>query len=238
MHDLFDSIETVILGPERKSRVITEKEKKITAYHEAGHALVAHLLPNSDPVQKISIISRGQAGGYTLKVPIEDRSLHTKSEFIDELSVLLAGHITEKEIFKDVTTGASSDLKRATEIARKLVTAYGMSDELGLRTFGSDDDNVFLGQEMNNKKDYSEKTSEKIDAAVSELIKESTKKAGEIVRDQKKLLDKVAQALLEKETLEKEEFESIVGKKKGLEEKSRDDKDESREKEDKETSKV
>ncbi|MCD4693798.1 ATP-dependent zinc metalloprotease FtsH, partial [bacterium] len=231
MDNLFNSIEKVILGPERKSRVITEKEKKITAYHEAGHALVAHFLPNSDPVQKISIISRGQAGGYTLKVPIEDRRLHTKSEFIDELSVLLAGHITEKEIFKDVTTGASSDLKRATEIARKLVTVYGMSDELGLRTFGSDDNNVFLGQEIREKKDYSEKTSEKIDVAVSDLIKESTKKAGEIVKDQKKLLDKVAQALLEKETLEKEEFESIVGKKKGLEEEIGDDKEGFNEKE-------
>src|SRR6056297_45161 len=214
MEDLFDSIEKVILGPERKTRVISEKEKKITAYHEAGHALTAQFLPTTDPVQKVSIISRGKAGGYTLKVPLEEKRLHTKSEYIDELAVLLAGHMTESRIFQDVTTGAASDLKRATEIAYSLVTEYGMSPDLGLRTFGSSEEKLFLGKELHDKKDYSEKTAEKIDKAVSEIIRESSEKVEKVLKDHKKVLEKVAQALLKKETLEKEEFEKIVGKKK------------------------
>ena len=214
MEDLFDSIEKVILGPERRTKVMSDKEKKITAYHEAGHALVAHFLPNTDPVQKVSIISRGRAGGYTLKVPLEDKRLHTKSEYIDELAVLLAGHLTEKKIFQDVTTGASSDLKKATEIAYSLVTEYGMSPDLGLRTFGSSEEKLFLGKELHDKKDYSEKTAEKIDKAVSEIIEESTEKVKEILGEKEKDLEKIAQALLDKETLEKDEFEEIVGEKK------------------------
>ena len=125
-----------MLGPERKSRLLTEKEKKITAYHEAGHAIVTHYLPHTDPVQKISIIARGQAGGYTIKLPTEDRYMHTKTEYAEEIAVLVAGHVTEKEIFGEVTTGATSDLRRATSLARKLVTDYGMSEVLGPRTFG------------------------------------------------------------------------------------------------------
>ncbi len=214
MEDLFDSIEKVILGPERRTKVMSEKEKKITAYHEAGHALVAHFLPNTDPVQKVSIISRGRAGGYTLKVPLEDKRLHTKSEYIEELAVLLAGHLTEKKIFKDVTTGASSDLKKATEIAYSLVTEYGMSPDLGLRTFGSSEEKLFLGKELHDKKDYSEKTAEKIDKAVSEIIEQSTEKVEKVLEEKEKDLEKIAQALLEKETLEKDEFEEIVGEKK------------------------
>ncbi len=134
--DLFEAIEKVMIGPERKSRVITNQEKKITAYHEAGHALVAHFSPSVDPVHKISIISRGAAGGYTLKVPSEDHHMHTKSEFISEIAVLLGGHLVEKVIFGEVTTGATSDLRRATALARSLVTDYGMSDHLGPRTYG------------------------------------------------------------------------------------------------------
>jgi len=136
MEELYDAIEKVMIGPERKSRVISEKERKITAFHEAGHAVVAHFLPHTDPVQKISIIARGHAGGYTLKVPTEDKHMHPKIEFIEEISVLLAGYLAEKKIFKEVTTGATSDLRRATAISKKLITDYGMSDALGLRTFG------------------------------------------------------------------------------------------------------
>ncbi len=214
MEDLFDSIEKVILGPERKSRVMTKKEKTVTAYHEAGHALVAHNTPHTDPVQKISVISRGQAGGYTLKVPLEERRLHTRTEFIEELAILLAGYMTEKEVFGELTTGASSDLQRVTQLARSLVTEYGMSDELGARTFGNQEGKVFLGNEIQDKKDYSEKTAEKIDEAVSKFVEQAARKAQDIIKNNKEKLKQVAESLLEKETLEKEEFEKIVGKKK------------------------
>ena len=214
MDELFESIEKVMMGPERKSRILSAKEKKITAYHEAGHALVAHFLPYTDPVQKISIIARGQAGGYTLKLPIEDKHIHTKTEFVEEIAVLLAGHITEKEIFKEVTTGATSDLRQATSLARKLITDYGMSDLLGLRTFGEKDELIFLGREIHEQRDYSEKVAEKIDEEISRFIEKATHQARGIIQSQREKLDKVVKALLKKETLEKEEFEKIVGEKK------------------------
>ena len=213
MDELYESIEKVMMGPERKSRVITEKEKKVTAYHEAGHAVVAHFLPNTDPVHKISIIARGQAGGYTLKLPTVDKHLHTKSEFLEELSVLLAGQITEKEIFNEVTTGATSDLRRATSLARQLVTDYGMSNNLGLRTFGQKDEMIFLGREIHEQKDYSEKMAEKIDEEIMSFIEEAGKIAKEIVKSKKTILEKVVAALLKKETLDRKEFEEIVGEK-------------------------
>jgi len=218
MEDLFEAIEKVMMGPERKSRVLSKKEKEITAYHEAGHAIVAHYLPNTDPVQKISIIARGQAGGYTLKLPLEDKHMHSKTEFIEEISVLLAGFITEKEIFKDVTTGATSDLHRATILARKLITDYGMSDSLGLRTFGEKEDMIFLGREIHEQRDYSEKTAEQIDKEISAFIKRAQEKAEEVIKQNKKDLEKIVEELLEKETIEKEEFEKIVGKKEAIKE--------------------
>jgi len=211
--DLFEAIEKVMIGPERKSRVINDKEKKITAYHEAGHALVAHFLPDTDPVHKISIISRGSAGGYTLKAPTEDRHMHAKSEFISEIAVLLAGHATEKEIFSEVTTGATSDLRRATSLARSLVTDYGMSDHLGPRTYGQKEEMIFLGREIHEQRDYSEKVAERIDEEISGFIKQGFDKAEQIIRDRKKELEAIVAALLEKETLEKDEFEKIVGSK-------------------------
>ncbi|MDD5527441.1 MAG: ATP-dependent zinc metalloprotease FtsH [Patescibacteria group bacterium] len=213
MQTIFDSIEKVMIGPERKSRVITDREKKITAYHEAGHALVAHNLKNIDPVQKISIISRGRAAGYTLKTPIEDRRLHSKEEFIEELAVLVAGRMAEKIIFNDVTTGASSDLRVATDLAKSIVTEYGMSDKLPLRTFGTSDELVFLGREMREGRDYSEKTSESIDAEVGKLFDEAVKTAVDILNNKKADLEKIVSALMIKETMEKDEFEAIVGKK-------------------------
>ena len=213
--DMFEAIEKVMIGPERRSRVITDKEKQITAYHEAGHALVAHYLPNADPVHKISIISRGSAGGYTLKVPAEDRHMHAKSEFIDEIAVLLAGHLVERKIYGEVTTGATSDLRRATEIARRLVTDYGMSDNLGSRTYGEKEEMIFLGREIHEQRNYSEKVAERIDEEISGFIKQGELKAVTIINEQKEALEKIVVVLLDKETIEREEFEKIVGAKPG-----------------------
>ncbi len=209
LEDILESVERVLLGPERKSHILSDKEKEITAYHEAGHALIAHKLPNVDPVQKVSIISRGQAAGYTLKLPLEDKHLHPRSEFIDELAVLLGGHVAEKEIFGEVTTGASSDLRTATQLAKKIVTEYGMDEKLGPRTFGEKEELIFLGKEIHEQKDYSEKTSELIDEEISALIKAAQKTAQEILTNDKKDLEKIVAALLKKETLEREEFEAL-----------------------------
>jgi cell division protease FtsH len=211
--NLFEAIEKVMIGPERKSRVINDHEKKVTAYHEAGHAVVAHFSPLVDPVQKVSIIARGQAGGYTLKTPLEDRHMHSKSEFIQEIAVLLAGHLVEKDVFSEETTGATSDLRRATELARSLVTDYGMSDHLGPRTYGAKEEMIFLGREIHEQRDYSEKIAEKIDDEVSSFIGQGAKIANEIITKHKGAIDKVVSALLEVETLEKEAFEAIVGAK-------------------------
>ena len=208
--DGLESIEKVMLGPERKSHVLNEKEKKITAYHEAGHALVAHVLPNSDPVRKVSIVARGQAAGYTLKYPSEDKYMHSKAEFIDDLAVLLAGHATEKEVFKDITTGANNDLKHATSLARKLVTEYGMSEVLGPQTFGKKEEMVFLGREISEQKDYSEKVAAVIDQEVSKFLKEAYATAQGILKKRRIDLDKIAETLIEKETIEQEEFESLL----------------------------
>lgn len=207
--EVFSSIEKVLLGPERKSHILSEKEKKITAYHEAGHALVAHILPNADPVHKVSIVSRGRAAGYTLKLPTEDKNLHTKSEFLDDLAVLLAGQVAEDEIFNDVTTGASNDLKQATKLAKSLVTQYGMNKKLGARTFGASEDLIFLGKEIHERRDYSEKTAELIDKEIADLIDEAKETAKIIINQKKKYLDKIAGILLTKETIERHEFEDI-----------------------------
>ncbi len=208
--ELTESIEKVILGPERRSKVISEKEKGIIAYHEGGHALVAAHLPYADPVQKVSIISRGHAGGYTLSVPTEDRGLHSYRYFLDELAVFLGGYASEKLIFDDVTTGPSSDLERATQMARSIVTRYGMST-LGPRTFGKKDELVFLGREMHEERNYSEQTAQEIDKEVSRLVSEAYDRAQGILIDKKDTLTKIAEALLEKEILEKEAFDAIVG---------------------------
>jgi len=205
------SIEKVILGPERKSKILNAKEKEITAYHEAGHALVASNLKNADPVQKVSIISRGQAAGYTLNVPQEDKRLYSRAYFIDELAVLLGGYVSEKIIFGDVTTGASNDLERATDTARKLVTRYGMSS-LGPRTFGRKEELVFLGKEISEEKNYSENTSDKIDQEVSQFIKDAYKTSEKIIMEKKEALERIAKTLLEKETLEQEEFDKLIKK--------------------------
>ena len=210
LEDILISIEKVLLGPERKSHMMSEKEKKITAYHETGHALVSHILPDASPVQKVSIISRGQAAGYTLNMPTEDKHFKTKSEFTSELAVFLGGYVAELLIFGDVTTGASSDLKKATRIARKLVTEYGMSEQLGQRTFGERDDLVFLGRDLTEHRDYSEKSAELIDQEVTRFIAAAFQKAKDIISASREKMETVVVLLLEKETLEKEEFEAAV----------------------------
>lgn len=208
--ELKESIEKVILGPERRSKAINKKEKAIIAYHEAGHALVGASLENADPVQKVSIIARGQAGGYTLSAPTEDKSLHSKAYFIDELATLLGGHVSEKLYCGDVTTGPSNDIERATHMARAMVTRYGMST-LGPRTFGKKEELVFLGREINEEKDYSEHTAQAIDAEVSRFIDDASKTAERILSEKKDVLEKIVKELLEKETIEKDEFDRIVG---------------------------
>lgn len=208
--EIFEAIEKVMIGPERKSRVITDQDKKITAYHEAGHAVVAHFLPGVDPIQKVSIIARGNAGGYTLKVPVEDRHYHAKSDFINELSVLLAGHLVEKEIFGEVTTGATSDLRRATALARSLVTDYGMSENLGPRTYGEKEEMIFLGKEIHEQRDYSEKIAEKIDEEIAAFLERATLATKQIIKDKRKFIEKTVVVLLEKETIEKDEFAALM----------------------------
>jgi cell division protease FtsH len=211
MDELLESIEKVMLGPERRSRIISDKEKKITAFHEAGHALVAHFLPHTDPVSKVSIIARGQAGGYTLKLPTEDRHYFSKTEFIEEIGVMMAGYLAEKEIFGEVTTGATSDLRSATRLARKLITDYGMSENLGPRTFGEKDELIFLGREIHEQRDYSEKIAEEIDREITDFIEVGSKLAKKIIVEKREYLDKIVDKLIEKETLEREAFETIVG---------------------------
>ncbi len=207
--DILESIERVILGPERKSHLLSNEEKKITAYHEGGHALVAQMLKHTDPVQKVSIISRGRAAGYTLKMPTSDKYFQTKAEFIDELAVLLAGYITEKEIFGDVSTGASNDLKEATRLARRLIMEFGMSDALGPRTFGKREELIFLGREITEQRDYSEKVAEMIDKEISKFISTAATTAEGIITKHRDKLEEIVSLLLKKETLERDEFAAI-----------------------------
>jgi cell division protease FtsH len=207
--DLLDAIEKVLLGPERKTKVYSKKEKEIAAYHEAGHALVAHYLPFTSPVQKISIIARGRAGGYTLKTPLEERSFYFKKEFLDELASMLGGYAAEKLIFNDVTTGASNDLEIATDLAKQLVLKFGMSEKLGPISFSKPP------REFSLEKEYSEKTAELIDEEVKNIINQALERALKVLEMKKDKLEKVAQVLIKKEVIEKRQFERLVGEKKG-----------------------
>jgi len=208
--DIFDSIEKVLLGPERRSRVLSTKEKEITAYHEAGHSLVAASSKNADPIHKVSIISRGRAGGYTLKMPIEDTYLRTKSQFMTELAVLLGGYVSEQNTFNEVSTGASNDLQMASDLARKLVTKFGMSEKLGPITYGKTEELVFLGREIAHEKNYSEKVASEIDDEVKNFIGKALITAKKIITSRKNILEAIAKKLIEKETLERDEFESLI----------------------------
>ncbi len=209
--DLMQSIDKVLLGPERKGHVINADEKKISAYHEAGHALVAASLPNADPVHKVSVISRGRALGYTLKLPTFDKHLYSRSHFMDELAVSLGGYAAEEEVFGEMTTGASDDLRKATAIARDLVQRYGMSKKIGPVTYGDSSELVFLGKEIGVERNYSEETAGIIDKEVTSFMKKAYERAGEIIRARRDKLDEIANRLITNETIERDEFAQIVG---------------------------
>jgi len=211
--EFLESIEKVLLGPERKSHVLSKKEKEIAAYHEAGHALVSASLPDTEPVRKISIVARGVAAGYTIKMPTEERKIKTKSEFLAEMATLLGGFCAEKIKFGEMTTGASNDLEKASELARKLVKEYGMSS-LGPISFGEKEELIFLGKEISEQRNYSEKVAAEIDKEVATFIKEAENQARKILMKKKRLLEKIAKRLIEKETIEREEFEELIGQRK------------------------
>jgi cell division protease FtsH len=213
--DLIEAIEKVMLGPERKSKVYSKKEKMVAAYHEAGHAIVAHYLPYASPVQKISIIARARAGGYTLKTPIEERSFLFKKEFLDEIAAALGGYASELIIFNDISTGASSDLRVATDMARELVTTYGMSEKFGPISLGRKQEIIYGYKEFLIEKDYSEKTAEEIDKEVQRILNEALERAKKVLEIKRDKLDKIAKALIKRETLEKKQFERLVGEPKG-----------------------
>jgi len=209
MQEFDESVDRVIAGPERKSRKISSKEKEITAYHEAGHALVAKMLPNADPVHKISIVARGMSLGHTRQLPVEDRYLMTRAQFKDMLATLLGGHTAEELIFHEMTTGAQNDIEQATKIARAMVTNFGMSDKLGPRTFGRKEEMVFLGREISEQRDYSDKIAEQIDDEVYSIIQQARETAKEILAKSKSKLVLLAEKLIAQETLEGEELEAV-----------------------------
>ena len=211
MQALIDSIEKVMLGPERRSHLMNEEERKVTALHEAGHALVAHLLPHTDPVTKVSIISRGRAAGYTLKVPTEDRSMRRKNEYEEDIAVMLGGFAAEQIFFGDITTGASNDMQQATRVARSMVTQWGMSEKLGPRTYGQHEDMIFLGREIHENRDFSDAKAIIIDDEIDALISAGLATAKKIISEHKENMERIADHLMKKETIERSEFAAIVG---------------------------
>ena len=210
--DILESIEKVILGPEKRSRVMTDKEREVTAYHEAGHAVVGHFLPNCDPVRKVSIIGRGMAGGYTLSMPEKDVRYNTIAKFKDDLAMMLGGYVTEKLVYgkEQLSTGPSSDLKKATQTATSMIMRYGMSDKLGPRAYGENEELIFLAEEIHQKKNYSEKVAEEIDEEINKLLNDAESMALKIVKEHKKEIDELVKHLLEKETIEQKEFNAIM----------------------------
>jgi len=213
MQDLEDAKDKVLMGSERRSMIINDEEKKTTAYHESGHALVAKLLPNADPIHKVTIIPRGRALGLTQQLPIDDKHTYTKDYLLDNISILMGGRIAEEIALKTQTTGASNDIERATDIARKMVCEYGMSEKLGPLSFGKKEEEIFLGREITQHKDYSEETAQKIDQEINNLINENYKKTVNLLKDNFTSLNNLAKALLEKETLSGQEIDEIMGKK-------------------------
>jgi cell division protease FtsH len=211
MTDLIESIEKVMLGPERRSHLMNEEERKVTAYHEAGHALVAHVSPFADPVQKVSIISRGRAAGYTIKLPTEDRMMRRRQEYVEDIAMTLGGFAAEKVIFGDLTTGASNDMQQATRLARNMVTQWGMSDVLGPRAYGHREEMIFLGREIQETRDYSEDKAVLIDKEIDALIKQGLETATKIITDNRAAMDRIADHLVKNEIIERDEFEKVVG---------------------------
>lgn len=209
MQEMEEAITRVIAGPEKRSRIVSEKDKKLVAYHEAGHAVVAKLLPHADPVHEVSIIPRGMAGGYTLTLPEEDQYYVSKEELLDKITELLGGRAAESLVLNDVSTGASNDIEKATNMARKMITEYGMSDVIGPITLGTKQDEVFLGRDLGTYRNYSEKVAALVDGEIKHIIEESYKKAEGLLRNNINKLHKVAQALIEKEKLGEEEFNEV-----------------------------
>ncbi|AIS53264.1 ATP-dependent zinc metalloprotease FtsH 1 [Thermoanaerobacter kivui] len=209
MAELEEAITRVIAGPEKRSRIMSEKDKKLVAYHEAGHAVVAKLLPNTPPVHEVTIIPRGRAGGYTMLLPEEDKYYMSKSEMMDEIVHLLGGRVAESLVLNDVSTGAQNDIERATNIARKMVTEYGMSERLGPMTFGTKSEEVFLGRDLGRTRNYSEEVAAEIDREIKRIIEEAYKRAESLLKENMDKLHRVAKALIEKEKLNGEEFEKV-----------------------------
>jgi len=209
-YDLIRSIEKVMLGPERKSHILSKEEKKITAYHEAGHALVASVLPNADPVHKISIIARGNAGGYTLKLPLEETRLRSRKDFLDDIAMSLGGYVAEEMVFGDITTGPSNDLQVATALARDMVTKYGMSEKLGPVALEGSGGRALFGGRGVDSRDYSEEVSAKIDAEVSKIINDAFARARQACTEHRKALDAIANELVVQESIERDDFEKLL----------------------------
>ena len=210
MPEMEEAAERVIMGPERKSRVISDKEKRLTAYHEGGHTIVGMLLEHTDPVHKVTIIPRGRAGGYTLSLPKEDKYYATRSEMLDELKVLLGGRVAEALVLKEISSGASNDLQRATQLARQMICEYGMSDNIGPVTFGHRQDQVFLGRDIARDKDYSEEVAAEIDKEVRSFMEDAYAATEQLLSENIDKLHVIAQALIEKETLDEEEINQLV----------------------------
>jgi len=217
MGEFDEAVDRVIAGPERKSRVISQREREIIAYHEAGHALVGQLLPKADPPYKISIVSRGMAGGFTRFLPEEDRHLYTKSQFQDMLAATLGGMVAEELVFGEGTTGPQDDLDRVTRLARQMVTQWGMSEHLGPRTFGRKEEMVFLGREISEQRNYSEKVAEKIDDEVRRIVDRAYETSRKLLTENRDKLENVVKVLLEEETIEGEALQAILSAKPGKE---------------------
>jgi cell division protease FtsH len=210
MQELEEGIMRVIAGPEKKSRVMSEKERLVTAYHELGHAIVGHVLPHTDPVHKISIISRGQALGYTISLPTEDKFLTTRAELTDTMAMTLGGRASEEIVFGEVTTGASNDLEKVTETAKQMVMRYGMSDRLGPRVFGHDRSQPFLGREFSAEPDYSDEIAREIDDEIRRVVEEAHQTAKDVLTEHREAMDKISRILLERETIDSEQFEALL----------------------------
>jgi cell division protease FtsH len=204
-----ESVERVLAGPERKSRIISEEEKQIIAYHEAGHAVVGHVIAEADPVHKVSIIARGIMGGFTMALPEEDRTLISRNKMKADLAFLLGGRVAEELVFDDITSGASNDLERVTKLARSMVTRMGMSEELGPMVYGQKEELIFLGREISEQRDYSESIAERIDTEVKELISEAYNRAMDILTKYRVQLDNIANRLIEIESIDRAEFERV-----------------------------
>jgi cell division protease FtsH len=210
MHELEEGIMRVIAGPEKKSRVMSEKERLVTAYHELGHAIVGHVLPNCDPVHKISIISRGQALGYTISLPTEDKFLTTRAELTDTMAMTLGGRAAEEIVFGEITTGASNDLEKVTETAKQMVMRFGMSERLGPRVFGHDRTQPFLGREFSSEPDYSDEIAREIDDEIRRVVEEAHQTAKDILTENREAMERISKILLERETIDAEQFEQLL----------------------------